>query len=334
MQLGVFSLTDMTGGISQAQRVRDIVNYGAHADMVGLDVFGVGEHHTTRFAVPSPAVVLAAVAARSTRLTLTSAVSVLSVLDPVRLFQDFAQLDLVADGRAEITVGRSAYREPFDLFGVPLEEYDEVFREKLDLLLQLRASRGELTWAGKYRPPLHGATIIPQLTRPLPIRVGVGGTPESAERAGALGLPMTLALLGGDPARMRPVVDRYRTAAEENAVDPGRLGVAGVSHFFVGATSQAARDTFYPAYRTYFRDGRNLHLDRATFEEMTAPHGPLVVGSAQEVADKILRQHELLALDRFIGQVDLGGLPREDVLASIDRFAGDVAPAVRSATQH
>lgn len=334
MQLGVFSLTDMTGGISPAQRVRDIVEYGAHADEFGLDVYGVGEHHTVRFAVPSPAVVLAAIASRSNKLTLTSAVSVLSVLDPVRLFQDFAQLDLVSGGRAEITVGRSAYSEPFNLFGVQLVEYDGVFEEKLDLLLQLRSSQGELTWAGKYRAPLDRATITPQLSRPLPVRVGVGGTPESAERAGALGLPMTLALLGGDPTRMRPVVDRYRAAATGNHVRSDRLGVAGVSHFFVGATSQSARDTFYPAYRTYFREGRNLQLDRATFDEMAAPNGPLVVGSPQEVIDKILRQNEALTLDRFLGQVDLGGLPREDVLASIDRFADGVAPALRAATQY
>lgn len=281
----------------------------------------------------SPAIVLAAIAARTSTVTLTSAVSVLSVLDPVRLYQDFAQLDLVAGGRAEVTVGRSAYREPFEIFGIPLDNYDDVFQEKLGLLLRLRAAQEGVTWTGRYRSPLDDALIIPRLERPLPIRVGVGGTPESAVRAGALGLPMTLALLGGDPARMRPIVDRYRAAAASNDIDSAQLGVAGVSHFFVGSTSQEARETFYPAYRTYFRHGRGVHLDRATFNEMAAPHGPLVVGSPQEVTDKILRQHELLTLDRFIGQVDLGGLPREHALASLDRFASDVAPAFRQASQ-
>ncbi|MBF4577544.1 LLM class flavin-dependent oxidoreductase [Frondihabitans sp. VKM Ac-2883] len=333
MQLGVFSLTDMTGDVTPGQRVRDIVDFGVHADELGLDVFGVGEHHTPRFAVSSPAIVLAAIAARTSTVTLTSAVSVLSVLDPVRLYQDFAQLDLVAGGRAEVTVGRSAYREPFEIFGIPLDNYDDVFQEKLGLLLRLRAAQEGVTWTGRYRSPLDDALIIPRLERPLPIRVGVGGTPESAVRAGALGLPMTLALLGGDPARMRPIVDRYRAAAASNDIDSAQLGVAGVSHFFVGSTSQEARETFYPAYRTYFRHGRGVHLDRATFNEMAAPHGPLVVGSPQEVTDKILRQHELLTLDRFIGQVDLGGLPREHALASLDRFASDVAPAFRQASQ-
>lgn len=328
MQLGVFSLTDRTGSVSPSERVRDIVEFGAHADAAGLDVFGVGEHHTPRFAVSSPAVVLGAIAARSHSIVLTSAVSVLSVLDPVRLYQDFAQLDLVSDGRAEITAGRSAYSEPFDIFGVPMREYDAVFEEKLHLLLALR--RGEpLTWSGRFRPPLDSASIIPTLDRELPVRLGVGGTPESAARAGRLGLRMTLALLGGSPARAVPIVDLYRQSAAENGHDPRTLGVAGVSHFYVGSTSQDARETFYPYYRRYFAEGRGVHLDRASFDEMASANGPLVVGSAQEVAEKILRQHELLTLDRFLGQVDLGGLPRDTVLGSMDRFAVEVAPVLR-----
>ncbi len=328
MQLGAFSLTDRTGTITLAERVRDIIDFGAHADALGLDVFGVGEHHTSRFAVPSPAVVLAAIAARSSSITLTSAVSVLSVLDPVRLYQDFAQLDLVSGGRAEITVGRSAYSEPFEIFGVPVAEYDAVFEEKLQLLLALRRGGG-ITWAGRYRAPLNDARIIPELDRELPIRLGVGGTPESAARAGRLGLPMTLALLSGSPARAVPLVDLYRQSAAANGHASSQLDVATVSHFYVGSTPHEARETFYPHYRRYFAEGRGVHLGRATFDEMAAPDGPLVVGSAEEVTEKILRQYKLLTLDRFLGQVDIGGLPRDTVLASINRFAGDVAPVLR-----
>lgn len=323
MQLGVFSLNDISGAATPVQRVREAVEIGVHADRAGLDVFGVGEHHTPRFAVSSPAVVLSAVAARTSTITLTSAVSVLSVLDPVRLYQDFAQLDLVSDGRAEITAGRSAYPEPFELFGVPLEDYDAVFEEKLDLLLAARAG-GEVSWNGRHRAPLRGVRLVPALERVLPVRLGVGGTPASAVRAGRLRLPMTLAVLVGDPVRQRPVVDLYRQAAEHP--DPG-VGV--VSHFHVGPTSQAARDRFYPHYRSYAADGRGVHVDRQTFEEMTGPRGSLVVGSPAEVAEKIARLDELFGLDRFLGQVDLGGLPFAAVLDSIDRFAGDVAPQLR-----
>lgn len=328
MELGVFSLTERTGSVSSLTRVQDIIDFGAHADSVGLDVFGVGEHHTPRFAVASPAVVLAAIAARTTAITLTSAVSVLSVLDPVRLYQDFAQLDLVSGGRAEITAGRSAYREPFEIFGVPMDEYDAVFEEKLGLLLELRRDE-RVTWAGRFRPPLRDVPINPRLDRQLPVRLGVGGTPESAARAGRLGLPMTLALLAGSPTRAVPVADLYRQSADDAGHDPSGLGIATVSHFYVGTTSQDARDTFYPHYRAYFAEGRGVNLGRADFDEMAGPDGPLVVGSPQEVIDKILRQHRLLRLDRFLGQVDIGGLGYEAVLGSIDRFAGEVAPVVR-----
>jgi alkanesulfonate monooxygenase SsuD/methylene tetrahydromethanopterin reductase-like flavin-dependent oxidoreductase (luciferase family) len=202
IELGVFTFADLAAAVSPRERIRDIVDYGAHADETGLDVFGVGEHHTPRFAVSSPAVVLAAVAARTSAITLSSAVSVLSVLDPVRLHQDFAQLDLVSGGRAEITAGRSAYAEPFEIFGVPQEKYDAVFDEKLDLLLKLR-TENPVSWTGNFRPPLRAATITPRTGRPLPIRIGVGGTPSSAARAARLGLPMTLAVLLGNPLQAK-----------------------------------------------------------------------------------------------------------------------------------
>ncbi|MFJ9024197.1 LLM class flavin-dependent oxidoreductase [Streptomyces sp. NPDC102259] len=328
VELGVFSLADIVPGATGSQRVRDIVDAGVFADQAGLDVFGVGEHHTSRFAVSSPAVVLAAIAARTASLTLTSAVSVLSVLDPVRLYQDFAQLDLVSGGRAEITAGRSAYAEPFEIFGVDTGRYDEVFAEKLDLL-RLIVTEGDLTWTGGSRPPLKGAAIIPRLDRVLPIRLAVGGAPDSARRAGRLGLRMTMAHLGGSPARARPAVDLYWQAGEMAGHPRATLGIGVAAHLFVGATSQGARETFYPYYRAYFAQGRGVHLDRPTFEAMAGPDGALLVGSAQEIIEKLMIQKELFGANRFIGQVDLGGLPRSSVLTSIEKFASDVAPTVR-----
>ncbi|MFD0310220.1 LLM class flavin-dependent oxidoreductase [Streptomyces sp. NPDC127119] len=331
VELGVFSLTDVVPGVSTPQRVHDIVDIGVFADQVGLDLFGVGEHHTPRFAVASPAIVLAAVAARTASITLTSAVSVLSVLDPVRLHQDFAQLDLVSGGRAEITVGRSAYAEPFEIFGVDMERYDDVFAEKLDLLRMI-AHEDRITWEGRFRPPLNGVAVVPRLDRVLPVRLAVGGSPDSARRAGRLGLPMTLAHLGGSTARARPAVDLYWQAAETAGHPRAALGIGVAAHLFVGATSQGARETFYPYYRAYFAHGRGVHLDRPTFEAMAGPAGALLVGSAQEIAEKLVTQKELFGANRFIGQADLGGLPRSSVLGSIEKFASDVAPAVRSAS--
>jgi alkanesulfonate monooxygenase SsuD/methylene tetrahydromethanopterin reductase-like flavin-dependent oxidoreductase (luciferase family) len=328
IELGVYSLTDVSSGAGPAQRVRDIVDYGVASDQAGLDVFGVGEHHTARFAVSSPAVVLAAVAAGTSSITLTSAVSVLSVLDPVRLYQDFAQLDLVSSGRAEITAGRSAYAEPFAIFGVDQQRYDDVFTEKLDLLLRLTA-QAKITWSGQFRHPLSNATIIPRPERILPVRVGVGGSPASAQRAGRLGLPMTLAHLGGNLTRARASADLYWQAAQDAGHPRSALGIGMASHLFVGASSQHARDTFYPAYRAYAAAGRGIELDRAGFDDLAGPDGALIVGSAQEVAEKLAVQRELLGADRFIGLTDLGGLPRADVLESIERLAGEVAPVLR-----
>jgi alkanesulfonate monooxygenase SsuD/methylene tetrahydromethanopterin reductase-like flavin-dependent oxidoreductase (luciferase family) len=328
IELGVYSLTDVSPGDSPAQRIRDIVDYGVAADQAGLDVFGVGEHHTAPFAVSSPAVVLAAVAAGTSSITLTSAVSVLSVLDPVRLFQDFAQLDLVSGGRAEITAGRSAYAEPFEIFGVDPEHYDDVFTEKLALLRTL-TTQASVTWSGQFRHPLRNATIIPRPGRTLPVRVGVGGSPASAHRAGRLGLPMTLAHLGGSPAQAKATADLYWQAGEDAGHPRSALGVGIASHLFVGASSQHARDTFYPAYRAYSAAGRGIHLDRAAFDAMAGPRGALMVGSAQEIAEKLAVQRELFSANRFIGLTDLGGLPPAEVLGSIERLARDVAPVLR-----
>jgi alkanesulfonate monooxygenase SsuD/methylene tetrahydromethanopterin reductase-like flavin-dependent oxidoreductase (luciferase family) len=339
MQLGVFSLTDIaadpfTGERPTAsQRVSDIVDYAIAADASGLDVFGVGEHHTLDFAVSSPAVILGAVAQATTSVVLTSAVSVLSVLDPVRLYQDFAAVDLLSKGRAEITVGRSAFTEPFPIFGIDLADYDAVFEEKLDLLLRLR-SEDHVTWSGRFRPPLQDAPIAPRSHAPeLAIRIGIGGTPGSAIRAGRLGLPMTLGLIGGSPARAKPLFDLYRQAGAQSGQPAAKLKAGLVSHFLVGKTSQDARNTLFPYYRGYLAPktpgGRGFAIDRPGFDELAGPRGAIMVGSPQEVIDKILYENDLFDLDRFMGQVDLGGLPHGTVLDSIELFATEVAPVIR-----
>jgi alkanesulfonate monooxygenase SsuD/methylene tetrahydromethanopterin reductase-like flavin-dependent oxidoreductase (luciferase family) len=257
MELGVISLSDLqtdpaTGRPpSYQQRVEEIVGYATLADRTGLDVFALGEHHTLDFAVSSPAVVLAAAAARTSTIRLTSGVTVLPVLDPLRVYQDFATLDLLSNGRAEITAGRSAFTEPFAIFGVDIADYDAVFSEKLDLLLQLRAN-DHLTWSGKFRAPLHDAPVTPRAAQdPLPVWLGVGGSPASAERAGRLGLPMILGYIGGPLTHARRTVDLYRTAGER-AGHPDKLRVGISTHFYAAATPQAARQTF-PYYHQYLR---------------------------------------------------------------------------------
>jgi alkanesulfonate monooxygenase SsuD/methylene tetrahydromethanopterin reductase-like flavin-dependent oxidoreductase (luciferase family) len=333
MQLGIISLSDIQSGHTAEERVDDAIRWATLADRLGLDVFALGEHHSPEFAVASPAVVLAAAAARTERIRLTSGVTVLPVLDPVRVYQDFAELDLVSGGRAELTVGRSAFAEPFALFGERLEDYDALFAEKLALLLELRG-RDRVTWAGRFRPALEDIPIAPRaLQDPLPVWVGVGGSPESAARAGRLGLPMTLGLIGGSLEGARPAVDIYRAAGEQ-AGHAERLRVGISTHFHIGETAASAREV-YPYYHEYLRPkrpgGRGFQVSQEAFVAGTAPGQALMIGSAEEVAAKILDARRILGIDRFFGQVDWGGLPRELVEGSIERFATLVAPAVRAA---
>jgi alkanesulfonate monooxygenase SsuD/methylene tetrahydromethanopterin reductase-like flavin-dependent oxidoreductase (luciferase family) len=303
------------------------------ADRLGLDVFGLGEHHGLDFAVSSPAVVLSAIAARTSSIRLASAVTVLSVLDPVRVYQDFATLDLISHGRAEIIAGRSAFTEPFALLGVDLADYDAIFAEKLGLLLQLR-EQSEVTWSGRFRPPLAAAPISPRAQQAsLPVWAGVGGSPESADRAGRLGLPMVLGYIGGPLERARSAVDIYR-AAGQRAGHPEKLRVGISTHFFAGDTPRAARE-IYPYYHEYLRPkkpgGRGFTVSQAAFEAGTARGQAIMIGSTRELIEKILDAHDLLGLDRFYGQVDWGGLPRAMVTESITRFATEIAPALRAA---
>lgn len=340
MELGILSLSDLQLDPATAlpvpalRRIDEITDYAVLADRLGLDVFALGEHHSLDFAVSSPAVVLAAAAAKTSSIRLTSAVTVLSALDPVRVYQDFATLDLVSHGRAEIIAGRSAFLEPFALFGERLEDYDALFAEKIDLLLQLR-EHSHVTWSGRFRAPLEHAEIAPRaLQAPLPIWLGVGGSPESAERAGRLGLPMALGYIGGPLSHGKRAIATYREAGER-AGHPEKLRVGISTHFFAAETPAAAR-TVFPYYHEYLRPktpgGRGFIVDRAGFEAGTQPGQALMVGSSDELIDKILHVHEQLGIDRFFGQVDWGGLPRELVEDSITRLATEIAPTVRLQT--
>lgn len=339
MDIGIASLSDTQlvpemGRLYPAgQRHADILDYAVLAENLGLDLFGLGEHHSVDFAVSSPAVVLSAIAARTSTIRLASAVTVLSVLDPVRVYQDFATLDVISQGRAEICAGRSAFAEPFALFGIDMAGYDAVFAEKLDLLLQLR-EKERLSWKGHFRPPISDSTIMPRSRQdPLPVWLGVGGSPGSVQRAGRLGLPMMLGLLGGSIADARPTVDLYR-AAGEKAGHADKLSVGIATHVFATDSSAAAREV-YPYYREFLRPkrpgGSGYVVSQPQFAAGLAPGNALMIGTSEEITDKILEARKVLGADRVLGLVDWGGLPRTLVEESITRYATEVAPAVRSA---
>lgn len=333
MELGVFSLTDINpeSQDSAASRIDDIIEYGLLAEQHGLDVFGIGEHHSAAFAVSSPAVVLAAIARDTTRIRLTTTATVLSVLDPVRVYQDFATLDLVSRGRAEVIAGRSAFAEPFALFGQDITQLDELFAEKLDLLLTIR-DEDPVSWSGRFRSPLHDAEVNPQATGQLPVWVAVGGTPSSAERAGRLGLPMALGLIGGTTDHARRLVDIYRTAGRRSGHPAERLQVGITSHLYIGETAEQAYQEFYPYYERYLaprnNKGRGWQVDQASMRAFAQRGGALMVGGPDEVTEKILDLREQLGATRFLGQVDLGGLPTQMVSDSIARFGQLVAPTL------
>src|SRR4051794_16976376 len=331
MELGTYTFAELTPGDSPAQRMRDLMEEAELADQVGLDVFGVGEHHRPDFAVSAPAVVLAAAAQRTSRIRLTSAVTVLSSDDPVRVFQDFATLDLLSDGRAEIMAGRGSFIESFPLFGYDLDDYDELFSEHLELLVELRANE-RVTWSGRHRPALPGLGVYPRpLQDPLPVWIAVGGTPQSVVRAAVLGLPLAVAIISGAPERFAPLVDLYRRAAAEAGHDAAQLAVGINSHTYV---AKRARDEFFPSYSAMMtklgRERGWAPMTRPQFESLTGPRGALVVGSPEEVAEKILFQHELFGHRRFLAQMSVGPMAHRDVLRSIELFGTQVAPLVRA----
>jgi probable LLM family oxidoreductase len=329
MELGLATFADVASGVSPEQRMRELLEEAELADQLGLDVFAVGEHHRPDFLISSPAVALGAIAARTNNIRLSSAVTVLSSDDPVRVFQQFAEVDLISGGRAEIMAGRGSFIESFPLFGYDLDDYDELYAEKLDLLLKIRDS-DRVTWSGRLRAPLDDAGVWPRPVQDrLPIWVAVGGTPQSVVRAGTLGLPLTIAIIGG-----LPLVELYREALSAAGHDPSDGKLAINTHAFVGATAEDASAAFAHSYLEMMnRIGRERGwppAGREQYEALRSPRGALAVGSPEEVAEKILFEHELFGNDRYVGQMSVGAVAHLDVMRSIELFGSEVAPVVRA----
>ena len=342
MRIGIDSfvstVTDPVSGIevSPVERVEHLLEEVGRADQVGLDTYGIGEHHRRDFMDSAPAVLLAAAAARTNAIRLNSAVTVLSASDPVRVFQEFATLDLISKGRIDLVVGRGSFTESFPLFGLDLSDYNSLFAEKLGLLLRIR-EQAEVTWSGQHRPPLTGQGVFPRpLQNPLPIWVGVGGTPESFIRAGTLGLPLMVAIIGGRPARFRPLVDLYREAGRRAGHPPHHLEVGLHCIGFVGSSTQEAADDFYPGWAQMFSTiGKERGFgppDRAQYHAMCAPDGAYLIGDPQTVATKILRiNDDLGGISRISLQMTNARLAHENLLRGIELLGTGVAPIVRHA---
>jgi probable LLM family oxidoreductase len=328
VQIGIDSFAaayDETSlALATAGRLRDLVEQIEHADQVGLDVFGVGEHHRREYLDSAPALILAAAAARTRRIRLTSAVAVLSAIDPVRLFQQFATLDLLSEGRAEMVVGRGSFIDAFPLFGLPLEDYDSLFAEHLDLLLTLRQHE-HVHWAGKHRPALTGQGVYPRpVQNPLPIWLGVGGSPQSFVRAGTLGLPLMVAIIGGETRRFRPLIDLYRDAGRQAGFSPDQLKVGVHSLGYVAATKQQAADDFYPGFAkaidTVAEERGWGPMTRARFDSQLGPYGALLIGEPDEVVEKVLRHSEALGgISRITFQMNASSLPHAALAPSAAR---------------
>jgi probable LLM family oxidoreductase len=335
MELGIstFVETPDTINVSPYQRMRDLMEEVELADQLGLDVVAIGEHHRHDYLVSSPSVVLAAAAERTRKIKLTSAVTVLSSDDPVRVFQQFATVDLLSGGRAEIMAGRGSFIESFPLFGYDLKDYDTLFSEKLELLLRIN-EKERVTWKGKHRPAIENLGIYPRpYQNKIPIWVAIGGTPESVARAATLGLPMMLAIIGGAPDRFAPYVKFYRETAEKAGHDINKLGVGINSHFYAAPDSQQASDEFYPPYnKTMTRIGIERGwspMDRSYYEQLRSPKGSLFVGSPQQIIDKILYEHELFRHTRFLAQVTVGHMPHINIMRSIELFGTMIAPVIK-----
>lgn len=339
MELGIYTFADMIpepvpgGAVNTHRRVKELMEEVRLADEVGLDVFAVGEHHRSDYAVSSPAVILGAAAAITKQIRLSSAVTVLSSDDPVRVFQSFATVDQLSGGRAEIMVGRGSFIESYPLFGYSLQDYDALFGEKLDLLLKINKSE-KVRWHGKLRPAIDNLGIYPRpLQASLPVWIAVGGTPASAVRAGSMGLPMALAIIGGFPDRFVPFVELYKETARKSGFPNPVLGIN--SHVYVSDTFKRAGDEFFPSYAAMMNQiGKERGwspIGRADFEAMRTPKGSLVVGSPAEVVDKILYEYELFGHTRFLAQMSLGAMPHDKILRSIELFGTQVAPEIRKA---
>jgi len=341
-ELGLYTFGELTPNaqtgkpISAQQRLAEILAATKLADAAGLDVFAVGEHHRLDMAISATAIVLAAIAAATQRIRLASAVTILSTADPVTVFEDFATVDLISGGRAELIVGRGVFTESFPLFGYDLADYDDLFAEKLALLRKLNMAE-RVTWQGRFRPALHDAPIAPRPAQSrLPIWVGTGGTQSSIVRAGELGLPLALANISIPPAQLAPLTDLYRRTGLQAGHAASELKLSIASHMHVQDNSQEALNDFYPHYAGYFRNHTPAHfrardITRADYDALASPQGALFVGSPQQIIDKVLYERELFGHQRFLAQIDIGGLPFAKVARVIELFSTKIAPALRGA---
>jgi probable LLM family oxidoreductase len=337
MELGITSFAETIPShgedtVGQGERLRQIIEEIEVAESVGLDVYGLGEHHRPDFASSAPAVVLAAAAGRTTRIRLFPAVSILSTDDPVRVFQQYATLDVVSSGRAELLVGRGSFIESFPLFGYSLDDYNELFAEKLDLLLKIRDTPEEIEWSGRFRPPIRGQGVYPRPERQLPIRVAVGGTPQSIVRAATRGLPVALAIIGGSPDRFTALADLHRRTLVENGYDPAEVPLSVHAHGYVSDSNDQAAEEYYGSYSAAMtRLGRERGwgpMTRQQFEMMRSPEGSLVLGDPETVAAKILRWRDVLGVTRFELHPSVGTLPHDRVLRAIELLGTKVAAIV------
>ena len=339
MEIGIdsFAAVDISKGKpsseDRVQAIKDLIDRIVYADEVGIDLFGIGEHHREEFLDAAPHIILAAAAAQTKKIKLSSAVAVLSAADPVRVFQNYATLDLISSGRAEMVVGRGSFSESFPLFGFQFEDYDALFKEKLDLLLQIRDSE-VITWSGKYRAPLNQQLITPRaFQKKMPIWLGVGGTPSSFVRAGSMGLPLMIAIIGGETHRFRPLVDLYRKAGAEAGFTPNELSVGIHSLGYVAETKDEAVSNYFPGYaKNFTRIGRERGWPKVTkqgFDTQNGPRGALLVGSAEEVAEKILQHSAALGgISRFTFQLDNANLTHDQLKITMGLIAQKVKPII------
>jgi alkanesulfonate monooxygenase SsuD/methylene tetrahydromethanopterin reductase-like flavin-dependent oxidoreductase (luciferase family) len=338
MQFGVYTFGDITRDpvtgdhLSPSERLAEVLAQAKLADEAGLDVFAAGEHHRLDFTISATTVVLSAIAAQTRRVKLASAVTILGTSDPVRVFEEYATLDLISGGRAEIVAGRGVYTESFPLFGYSTDDQDALFAEHLELLMRLNAEP-RVTWSGKHRAPLNDAEIAPRPSEPIPVWIGTGGTPESAKRAGRLGLPLSLGNITLPPEKLAPAIAAYREAGTA-AGHAAKLRVGVAKHLYLARDSRTARDEFFPRYAGYLRSHstsqyNRIEVTREVFEERAAPGGALYVGSPQEIIDKIGREREIFGHDRLLVQIDIGGLPFDKLAGAIDLYATEVAPKFR-----
>lgn len=340
MELGLYTFVentpDRTGEtLPAAQRIANLLEEASLADELGLDTFAVGEHHRADYLASTPAVLLAAIAARTKRIKLSSAVTVLSSDDPVRVFQEFATLDLISNGRAEIIAGRGSFIESFPLFGYDLRDYDALFTEKLELLIKLRTEE-RVTWRGRFRAPLQDQPVYPRpLQSPIPLWIAVGGTPQSVVRAATLGVPMALAIIGGSPERFAAYTDLYRETWVKAGHDPAKIQLSINSHGFIAdTTAQAAELAFHPYMLQMGKIGRERGWPPPTkhqYDAERSPRGAVLIGDPQAVIDKILWEHELFGMTRFTLQFSVGSMPHREMLRAIELYGTVVAPAVRKA---